>query len=129
MATRSTIWIKEKRGFSGIYCHWDGCPSNQLSILNGFYNTVQKAQALINLGALSSLHERLKPNENEAHNFDAPASGVCVAYHRDKGEELNIYRTYTFKECKEHFEEYNYFFDDDSCEWHYHEAAEFFKKY
>ena len=40
------------------------------------------------LGALSYLAPRVKPNPGETHTFDNPAKDVTVAYHRDRGDEL-----------------------------------------
>jgi hypothetical protein len=77
MATRSTIARKNKDGsYTGIYCHWDGYPSNNGKVLFDHYKTDEKIDSLIALGNISSL-----------------GGGVttCIAHHRDRGEDLLIY--------------------------------------
>lgn len=111
MATRSTISIKKTDGtYEGIYCHWDGNPDNQLPILNRSYNTLEKAQELIDLGSISFLADRVKPEEGETHDFDNHADGVVVAYHRDRGEDLKKYSTDNLRRIPR--EQYNYVFED-----------------
>ncbi len=88
MSTHSFI-CKEKADhtYTGIYCHWDGYPSYNGRMLVKHYNTPQSVDALLALGDLSSLGPRLAPKKGQKHTFDTPADGVCVAYHRDRGEE------------------------------------------
>jgi hypothetical protein len=108
MATRSTLRISTPNKTSKVsYCHWDGFPSNMLPILNGNYNTIEKANELIALGNLSSLGKRVKPEPGENHSFNSPISDVTVAYHRDRGEKLEWYD-------KNNREKYNYEFDGTS---------------
>ena len=89
MSTRSLI-CKETpdHKYVGIYCHHDGYPEGVGAVLINYYNDCEKVEKLLALGDLSSLNERLAPNENEEHSFDNPADDVCVAYHRDRGEEF-----------------------------------------
>ena len=59
------------------------------------YNTPELATALIDLGSLSMVRERLAPDEGETHTFDTPVrhgpkGGVTTAYHRDRGDDLEI---------------------------------------
>ena len=68
--------------------HWDGDRAGDT--LKRYYNTPEKAKALSDLGDLSTLGVRLAPEPEEPHTFDRPAPGVCVAYHRDRGEDMNI---------------------------------------
>ena len=90
MATRSAIGIKNEKGdIKAIYCHWDGYPEYNGRILEEHYTDISKINELISLGDISSLAERIKPNENEEHTWDNPANGVTVAYHRDRGERLH----------------------------------------
>lgn len=86
MGTRSAIIVKVGKEYKGIYCHWDGYPSRVGRLLDEHYNTQEKAEALVNLGDLSSLQERLEPEPQEIHSFDRPSEGVTVAYGRDRGE-------------------------------------------
>ena len=88
MATRSRIAMEmEDKTVVSIYCHWDGYPSHNGRILIDHYNTHEKVKALIALGRLSSLQERLEPSG--PHDFSNPEGGVTVAYHRDRGEEFD----------------------------------------
>lgn len=89
MATRSRIRMVLPSGEAkSIYCHWDGYPSNQMPLLEGYYNNTEKVRELLNLGDISYLAKRVKPEPNEPHSFNNPANDVVVAYHRDRGEEL-----------------------------------------
>ncbi len=85
MGTRCTISIKDEQGTQGVYCHWDGDPEHMMPILTQHYGTEEQVRALLALGDLSSLGERLAPEEGERHTFDRPLKGVTVAYHRDRG--------------------------------------------
>jgi hypothetical protein len=88
MATRSRIAIEHKTGtVNSIYCHWDGYPSNNGRILRENYMDREKVEALIKLGDISSLQERVAPMDGEKHKFESPAPGVTVAYHRDRGDD------------------------------------------
>lgn len=87
MATRSRIGMEMADGsVKSIYCHWDGYVSHNGAILAKHYTDPKKVEALIELGAISSLNENVKP-ENGDHSFNSPQEGVTVAYHRDRGEE------------------------------------------
>lgn len=93
MATRSAIGVRTVTGqVTAIYCHWDGYPEHNGRILMENYRTTDKINELISLGALSSLREEI----GEQHDFNARYEGGdvredwCVAYHRDRGEELDI---------------------------------------
>lgn len=119
MATRSKIGVRQSDGtITSIYCHWDGYPSNQMPILLGSYNTIEKANELMELGSLSSLGPRLAPNPDEQHSFDKPVDGICAAYHRDRGEELSISRREHIFEFLQSGsgEEYHYLFRDGKWE-------------
>lgn len=90
MATRSRIRMVLPTGEAkSIYCHYDGYPSNQAPILKEHYNTTEKVRELLELGAISYLAPRVKPEPGEEHSFEMPADDVVVAYHRDRGEELH----------------------------------------
>jgi len=90
-----------------IYCHWDGYPSNMFPLLRENYNTIEKVRELMALGNLSNLAERVKPDPGEAHNFDKPVRDITVAYHRDRGEDL---------EFTVDRESYNYIFNGETWE-------------
>jgi len=76
MATRSRIAIEKQDGtVESIYCHFDGYLSNNGEILQNHYSTKEKMKKLIKLGDISKLGDTPK---------------TTIAYHRDRGENLNI---------------------------------------
>ena len=86
MSTRSNIGIvNADNSISGIYCHYDGYLSNNGNILLEHYRSVDIVQQLMTLGDLSTLREKLYPNEAEPHTFNNPQEDVCVSYRRDRG--------------------------------------------
>lgn len=96
MSTRSTISKIEPDGsITTIYCHFDGYIEGVGTTLKVHYETPEKVNKLLELGALSVLGDTLKE---------------CVAYHRDRGEELIRYHNYLISDIP--FEEYNYIFKD-----------------
>lgn len=86
MGTCSTITARMSDGtYVLIYCHWDSYPSHNGRILQEYYSTQSRIEALIALGDLSFLRESpLPPPEN--HNYRSPAADYCIAYGRDRGE-------------------------------------------
>lgn len=113
MATRSRISIQNENGsIESIYCHWDGYPSYNGSLLLNHYANEKKIRELISLGYISSLYENVNPTDDMTHSFDNPQKDVVIAYHRDRGEE---HTTDKFKDEQnlienkdELWEEYNY---------------------
>lgn len=137
MATRSRIGIENEDGtVSSIYCHWDGYPDNNGKILVEHYTDREKVKELIVLGAISALRENVAPIEtlpdiigvrmmkkfkvipNSVHSFDNPHEGVTIAYHRDRGEDLDEARVDESIEAyaKSDYEEFGYVFTKDN-EW------------
>ena len=96
MSTPSFIGVLYKEGIiKFVYCHSDGYPSYLGKMLLEHYNTPELATALVDLGSLSMVRERLAPDEGETHSFDTPVrhgpkGGVTTAYHRDRGDDLEI---------------------------------------
>ncbi len=121
MSTRSRIGIENADGtVSSIYCHSNGYPSGVGKVLSSYYTDREKVQALIELGDLSILDERLTPTPGTPHSFDGlRESGVVVAYHRDRKEDLRSPRVdeglTEFKDSD--VEEYGYVFTLDG-EWY-----------
>jgi hypothetical protein len=79
MATRSRIAIENQDGsVTSVYCHWDGHIETNGVILNQYYRTKDKVEALIELGNISSLDKTLE---------------TTVAYARDQGDDViqNLY--------------------------------------
>jgi hypothetical protein len=85
MSTRSAIIAKTDTGYAGIYCHFDGYEDGVGATLLEHYTDPEKVAALIALGEISALRERVAPTG--AHSYEHPEKGVTVAYHRDRGEE------------------------------------------
>jgi len=73
-----------------ITVQWDGYDSLTGNILRKHYGDSELASGLVALGDLSQVQPRLSPFPGEAHSFAKPAPGICIAYHRDRGEELSI---------------------------------------
>ena len=91
MSTRSRIAIKQKDGtYKSIYCHSDGYLEYNGVILNKYYQDETKINLLINLGDISSLGYYVYPDTTKDHTFLNPQKDVTVAYHRDRGENLNF---------------------------------------
>lgn len=101
MATHAAIGVAQADGtIKAIYLHNDGYISFAGAILAGWYKSKEKVDALIALGALSSLGEKLEPDQNKPHIFENRQDDVVFAYHRDRGENLHIGVTY---QNQEHF--------------------------
>lgn len=120
MATRSTIAIETtdsngNRIVKSIYCHWDGYPENNGKMLQECYTDREKVEALIELGAISSLGSSIDPDG--PHSFNSPQPGVTVAYHRDRGEkkQSSIHASVPAF-FKSDIEEYGYLFTEEG-EW------------
>lgn len=76
MSTRSFIGIQKIDGtVDGVYCHFDGYLDGVGRTLIENYTTPQQVLDLVALGSLSTLGSDL---------------GSTVAYHRDRGEELDV---------------------------------------
>ena len=101
MSTRAAIGIAQTDGtIKAIYLHNDGYPGFAGAILAGWYNSAEKAEALIALGALSSIGEKIEPDNSKPHTFENRQVDVVFAYHRDRGEELRPSKIY---QNQEHF--------------------------
>jgi hypothetical protein len=97
MATRSRIGLKLDDGtIKQVYCHWDGYVEGVGLKLVENYNTIDKAEELINLGDISSLGCNI--STDEPHTFDNPVNGVTVFYMRDRGENGVEAKTLTMSE-------------------------------
>ena len=119
MATRSIIAIENEDGsVTSVYCHFDGYISVNGKTLNEHYQDPNKVKALIALGSLSSLHKDLKPAEGVQHDFSNPAKNVTVAYHRDRGGDLDWgHHTSAKAFFKSDIEQYGYLFTQ-AGEWY-----------
>lgn len=120
MSTCSTIAVQFPNGtILQSNCHHDGYLEGVGRHLVNCYNTESRAENLIALGDISSLHEHLAPVG--PHSFEAPEQGVTVFYGRDHGE-IDI-DPIAFRDLKDYDEnlnaaEYNYIFADDTWSCH-----------
>lgn len=138
MATRSRIGIKHGDGtITAVYCHSDGYYSWNGRHLFEYYNSLDLARQLVELGDLSSIKEEV----GERHDFDwrdepqfkptgsawgldwdkvaaDPRNRMTTAYGRDRGETGIEPRVYAnLAELAEVFEEFLYLFDEARGEW------------
>lgn len=84
MSTRSIIakQIGEDQ-YLTIFCHYDGYPDDNGATLVKHYNTPERVDALLALGDLEVLCEKIEPTPQTPHTADAPQPGVTVAMRRD----------------------------------------------
>jgi len=115
MATCGTISTMVDGKCVGIYTHLDSYPNARIPLLLENYNSQEMAESIVALGAISSLRERISPNEDESHSFDSAIKDVTIAYHRDRDEEFSQLTGSTKDDVAE--EEYSYHFEDG--EWLY----------
>ena len=83
MGTRS--YIARQIGddqYLTIYCQLNGYPEDTGATLVKHYDTSEKVNALLALGDLYYLREKLSPDPGR-HGFSAPQPGVTLAYRRD----------------------------------------------
>ena len=107
--------------YKGIYCHSDGYLSHNGTILLQCYNTAELVEELISLGDMSFLAERIEPEAGTKHSFDNPQDGVCIYYHRDRGEDWEYTKPCEAETEQEYYnrnkQEYNYLFKDGKWYW------------
>lgn len=89
MSTHCGISIKTEKGYETIYVHSDGYPEYMWPMLTQNYNSEELAKKLVGLGDASFIDERLEPTPGRGHCFDRRESGVCIFYHRDRGDDWN----------------------------------------
>jgi hypothetical protein len=93
MGTRSHIGVRNlDQTVDYIYCHWDGYPEHNGKILSEHYQDMDRVNALMKLGDLSSLDVEI----GEKHEFENRIRGWCHAYGRDRGETNISVGTTTF---------------------------------
>lgn len=128
ISTRS--YIAKKIGedaYLTIYCHADGYLTYNGAMLLDHYNTPERVDALLALGDLSSLQEKLEPDPNLPHsfNYDERQEGVTVAYGRDRGENGTEARVATLADLNDesNWTEYVYVFDENN-KWKYFKTGQ-----
>jgi hypothetical protein len=114
MSTNSTIAIKTDKGYEAIYCHNDGYFDYMYPMLDTWYNSWERAQALVSFGDASFIAKRIMPSKDSNHHFDHPEEDVCIFYHRDRGEpwEFNKPNFYQTKEEVLSTQYYCYIFEN-----------------
>lgn len=113
MSTNSRIGIKHEDGsVTAVYCHWDGYPEYNGRILCEYYETEEKAKALIALGSISSLRPRLAPEPGEVHTFSNAQRDITVAYYRDRGERFDEERYQSTVDYYRSTRDYRYLFSN-----------------
>jgi len=108
MATRSNIAMKTKEGkIVSVYCHWDGYVANNGKILLENYTDIDKIEALVALGSISSLGEQI----GDPQDFDDRSTqrdDWTLFYSRDRGEQLSIQEYADIPSWIDDMEEYAY---------------------
>ncbi len=96
MSTSAAIGMKLADGsVHAIRVNWDGYPGHVGTILAGWYKEPERIKALLDLGELSCLDERL--------DSDDPNRGdLTIAYGRDAGEEA-MFPAQTFASVDEYY--------------------------
>ena len=115
MATRSNIAMKTLEGkIVSVYCHWDGYVANNGKILLENYTDADKIEALVALGAISSLGTVI----GEKQDFDDRSTQKddwTLFYTRDRGESLSIQEYDDIPSWIADMEEYAYLWNGE--EW------------
>ena len=108
MATRSNIAMKTKEGkIVSVYCHWDGYVANNGKILLENYTDIDKIEALVALGSISSLGEQI--GERQDFNDRSTCKDEwTLFYTRDRGEELHVSEYADIPSWIDDMEEYAY---------------------
>lgn len=101
MATNSYIGLLNGNSVTAVYCHNDGYLSGVGRTLKEFYTDVDTITKLIELGSLSCLGEVIG-KQVDFNTYNNPIEMMkrdkaneptqTVAYHRDRGELLEILR-------------------------------------
>ncbi len=114
MATRSHIGIKQSDGtIDYIYCHYNGYPDHNGSILVNHYQDIDKANQLLDLGDLSILAEEIGEQQSFSDR-STHRDNWCLAYGRDRGEKNIVKRNTTFEDLlRDDNVSYLYVFDND----------------
>ena len=121
MSTRSYISKKQSDdSFKAIYCHFDGYPEGVGQVLVDSFTDESKVDRLLELGSLSYLRYDIE-TQNHFQTFpireeEVELKDVTMAYHRDRGEDLEIKEFSNLEEMLEFFEgswgEYLYVYEN-----------------
>lgn len=117
MSTRSNIAKLNEDGTATlIYCHSDGYPSYNGSILLEHYTTDQKVDELLALGDISSLGPEIGV-KIDFNDWEA-GRNQCRAYGRDRGEKGTEAQRKDF-DFAEHLCEQEYLYLWKNGEWYF----------
>jgi hypothetical protein len=120
MSTHCGIAIKTGDGYDTIYCHHDGYPEYMWKMLTENYNSGILARDLVSMGDASSISAQIAPSPYSGHSFDTPEKGICVFYHRDRGEDWSDVAPANFvKQSILRSFDYAYIWEDGR--WHFYE--------
>ena len=120
MSTNAFIGIRENKSITYIYNHSDGYLEYLGRMLLEYYNSEEKAKALVELGDVSVVKEKLAPAEGTVHSFDYDKrqEGVSVFYGRDRGEEWEYIKPVTIQGTAfDEHQYYNYLYDVEEGRW------------
>lgn len=120
MSTNAFIGIRENNSITYIYNHSDGYLEYLGRMLLEHYNSEEKAKALVELGDVSVVKEKLAPAEGTVHSFDYDKrqEGVSVFYGRDRGEEWEYIKPVTIQGTAfDEHQYYNYLYDVEEGRW------------
>ena len=108
MATRSNIAMKTQDGkIVSVYCHWDGYVANNGKILLENYDNIEKIEALVALGSISSLGEQIG-EQQDFNDRSTQKDEWTLFYSRDRGEQLSIQEYADIPSWIDDMEEYAY---------------------
>ena len=134
MATRSTIALEFADGtVQQVYCHWDGYLEHNGQILLKHYSNPFILRDLIDLGAISSLGEKVGTKHpfskfecKDGEYDEAAYEGMTTFYARDRGEDLvkHTFKNFEDYRANAQFEEYNYILRRDG-QWYVEFYGEF----
>ena len=131
MSTNAFIGIRENNSITYIYNHSDGYLEYLGRMLLGYYNSKEKAKALVALGDVSIVKEKLKPAEGTVHSFNVGErqDGVSVFYGRDRNEDWESIKPITIQNTvfDEH-QYYNYLYDVEQSCWLFTRNGKDFQK-
>ena len=128
MGTMCIIASKCKDGYRAISVHFDGYLEGAGALLVHNYNTETKVNKLIALGDLSSLGPTIghQFDNNDDVMHSALSNIQCIAYHRDGGRQLHIFKSPTIRGLFDNYTyscvDYGYVWDGGDW-WYYRDAG------
>lgn len=131
MSTNAFIGIRENNSITYIYNHSDGYLEYLGRMLLGYYNSEEKAKALVALGDVSIVKEKLEPVEGMVHSFEVGKrqDGVLVFYGRDRNEDWESIKPITIQSTTfDEHQYYNYLYDIEQVCWLFTRNGKNFQK-